>query len=76
MGTRKVLCNQIIQMSDNTENDALTFGSRDDSGKAYTAQVHGMRKHRRKVYIRICCLQHESKWALQKITQIFISNVI
>jgi hypothetical protein len=57
-------------------NDALTFGSSDDSGKAYTAQVHGMYKHRRKKYIKICCLQHESEWALKKIIQIFLSNVI
>lgn len=46
-GTRKVLYKQ-IQMSDNSENDALTFGSSDDSGKAFTAQVHGMHKHIRK----------------------------
>jgi hypothetical protein len=32
-GTREVLYNQ-TQMSDNSKNDALTFGSRDDSGKA------------------------------------------
>lgn len=74
-GTRKVLYKQ-IQMSDNSENDALTFGSSDDSGKAYTAQVRGMHKHRRKKYIKICCLQHESEWSLQKILQIFLSYVI
>ena len=59
-------------MLDNSENDALTFGSRDDSRKAYTAEVHGMHKHKRKKYIKICCLQHESEQALQKIIQIFL----
>ena len=29
-------------MSDNGENNALTFGSSDDSGKAHSTQVHGM----------------------------------
>jgi len=67
MGTRKLSYSQ-MQMSDNSENDALTFGSSDNSGKAYTAEVHGMHKQRRKKYIKICCLQHESEWALQKIT--------
>jgi hypothetical protein len=64
-GTRKVLYKQ-IQMSDNSENDALTFGSSEDSGKAYTAQIQGMHKHRRKRYIKICFLQHESEWPYRK----------
>jgi len=75
MGTRKLFYSQ-MQMSDNSENNALTFGSSDNSGKAYIAEMHGMHKQRRKMYITICCLQHESEWALQKITQIFLSNVI
>jgi hypothetical protein len=76
-GTRKILYKQ-IQMSDNSENDALTFRCSDESGKAYTAQVHGMHKRGRKKYeyIKICCLQQESGWSLQKIIQIFLLYVI